>query len=185
MSQYPRELIEYSQELNREMNENIKTLKMLETPYRVNALQSNTDSSTYNQDNNQLNKWMRYSVYSEADDLTQKGAFSRRSIDWMSGEITLRLTGIHPEGKRIKVPDSTILSVMDSVYNNGNLDVEQMRQQVVMYIVEAVKNDFQITENNDKLDIWITKLDMTSGMQKFNDVKLNEKTKTQFYSWNY
>ncbi len=159
---------------------------MVTTPYKVNALLSSTDSvSNYGLDTNNVDSWYRYVAYTSTRDPNYLELFTKVSVDWISLQITLRLQGVHPEGKKIVVPDETILTVLDSFFNKLNLKPEQIREQVVMYIVEQVKNDFQITEQNDKLSAWVMKYDVTTGLRRYSDIKLNEKRGTHFYSWNY
>ena len=112
--------------------------------------------------------------------------FSTPSLNTISNEITKRLKGVHPEGKNIILPNETILSVMEAVHtktSNASLDV--MMEMVVNYIVNQVKTEYQTTEQNNKLSIWVTNLDVTTGMQRFSDVKLNRKTRVNYTAWRY
>ena len=52
--------------------------------------------------------------------------------------------------------------------------------------LNIIKNNVGIVEDtNNKLDIWVTKYDLNSGMQKFNDIKLNNKQRKYGTMWNY
>lgn len=107
------------------------------------------------------------------------------SILHMSKQITKGLAGVHPEGKNIIVPNDTIKSFADSVFLNTTQSVDVMQQMIINYIITTIKSEYEVIENNNKLDIWVTKYDLNSGMQKFNDIKLNNKQRKYGTMWNY
>src|SRR5271156_1033567 len=82
--------------------------------------------------------------------------FSKNNINNISTEITKRLTGVHPKGKNIIVPDQTIMSVMDSIYINTYRDLDIMTMMTIQYLVDYIKDEFETIEKNNKLNIWIT-----------------------------
>ncbi len=152
--------------------------------YQSNILQSNTDSSTkYAIDSVHTNQWYRYPAYTESNQPIYNNFFKQEDIDWMSNQITIRLKGVHPEGKNIVVPDGTILSVADSYYNSGYFVIETLKEQVILYIVAQVKNEFEMTAQNDKLTPWVQKYDLESGLRQFNGIKLNDKKRSHFVHW--
>lgn len=105
--------------------------------------------------------------------------FSRENIDDISNQITTRLEGVHPEGKHIIVPDDTIISIMDSVYTNMYRDMEQLKMIVISTIVEQIKNEFEITTQNNKLNIWKATLYSDElGIQQHEVIKVNRKRPT-------
>jgi hypothetical protein len=165
--------------------ENIRTYDMTVTPYQVNALSSSTDNSDRDVDTNAVNVWYRNVAFTSANDPAYTKLFSQPSVNWMSAQITLRLKGVHPDGKNIVVPDYTILSVADSFYQGTQLTIEMLQEMVILHIVDQIRNDYQLTQQNDKLSIWVTNYNMDSGLRKFNDYKMNEKRGTYFHSWNY
>lgn len=165
------------------MSDTPETLNMIYTPYSVNARSSLTDNYRNADTNSDIN--YRYSAFSYADDSDYKDIFSSQSINWISNQITIRLKGVHPEGKNIVVPDKTILSVLDSFWNKTFKDSQRIREQVVLYIVDYVKNDFQVTEQNDKLSPWVQLYSEDTGLKRFNDIKLAERRPTHYYSWHY
>lgn len=131
-----------------------------------------------------INNSYRYHKYEGRD--RYNTLFSTDSLNTISNEITKRLKGVHPEGKNIILPNETILSVMESVHtktSNASLDV--MMEMVVNYIVNQVKTEYETTEKNNKLSIWVTNLDVTTGMQRFDGVKLNKKTRLNYTRWTY
>jgi hypothetical protein len=167
--------------------ENALSLRMLESPYKVNDLPSETDSSSRAIDTNHISPWYRNVAFTAAQDPDYTNLFSQPSINWISAQITLRLRGVHPEGKDIVVPDYTILSVADSWYNGTQLSIEMLQEMTILHIVDIIKNDYQTMEQNDKLSAWVQLYDMTTGMNKWDKgaIKLNEKRGTSYYSWNY
>ncbi len=111
--------------------------------------------------------------------------FNINSIKFMSQAISQLLHGVHPEGKNIVVPDSTIKSVADSVYQNTWQDVNVMQQMIISIIVDDIKTDYANTTKNNNLSIWVTKYDQDSGLSQFNDVKLNNKMRSPYLQFRY
>lgn len=156
------------------------------TPYKRNTKVSITDNAANGIDNtNVVNFAYRYPIFTGVNSNTYLQLFSDSSVDWMSFQITKRLEGVHPDGKNIVVPKETILSVCDSFYQGTQLTVEMLQEMVVMFIVEQIRNDYQVTKQNDSLSIWVTKYDLESGLKRFNGIKLNEKKRAPYFYWNY
>lgn len=130
------------------------------------------------------NHKLRYSV---AFDAGQRyiSLFHKESIAFMSKMITKLLAGVHPEGKNIIVPNETILSVADSVYQATGQSADIMQQMVINYIVDAVRTEMQTIEKNNKYSIWIQKYDEATGLKQFSDVKTNEKSRSPYFQMRY
>jgi hypothetical protein len=159
-------------------------------PYKFFESKSDSDSaSKFALDfpnNRNVNVSYRYSAFTAAKDPLYTSLYCDSSISWMSNQITARLKGVHPEGKDIVVPAETILSVADSYAHNGKYtDLELIKQQVVMMIVEHVINDFESTKVNNNLSVWNSIFTDDKGLTRKNDIKLNNRRRTPFYSWNY
>lgn len=107
--------------------------------------------------------------------------FSNKSIDFMSRMITLGLTGVHPEGKNIIVPHETIRSVADSVYQATGQPADVMQKMIVSYIIDDIKTEYQNTAKNYSYSAWVQKYDQSTGLRQFDDIKLNNKSKTSGY----
>ena len=103
----------------------------------------------------------------------------------MSAMITHYLKGVHPEGKNITVPEATIKSVADSVFQSTHASVQVMQEMVVNYIVQYIKDEYETTNKNNQLSIWVTKYDQETGLKQFNDVKLNAKGRPSYFQWRY
>jgi hypothetical protein len=167
-------------------NENAKTLSMIETPFKNNTISSYTDNNVYAIDNtNHINVWYRNTAYTASNDPNYTELFSDSNINWMSGQITARLKGVHPEGKNIIVPNKSILGVMDSWYQSTQLTFEMLKEMVILHIVEQITNEYELTAQNSRLSPWVQKYSIDTGLKQFNDIKLNENRGTHFYSWNY
>ena len=111
---------------------------------------------------------------------------SQPSINYMSVQITKKLTGTHPEGKNIIIPDVTIRSVAESMFEANPFAVDILQEMTVNFIVNTVKAEFETTQKNNRLNIWVTNYDVGSGMKKFNDIKLNRKMRTgNNMQWKY
>lgn len=110
---------------------------------------------------------------------------SQASMRLMSTEITRKLTGVHPEGKNIVVPDEMIRSVADSMYENNRMDIKALQEMTINYIVNTIRTEYDVINNNNKLSIWVTKYDIDSGLQRTNGIKLNRKQRNSYYYWKY
>jgi hypothetical protein len=130
-----------------------------------------------------INDNYRYFAWSSGD--RYNALMSNQSVQFMSKLITNGLKGVHPEGKNIIVPEDTIRSVADSIYETSVQSADVMQKMVINYIIGTIKNEYQTIENNNKLDIWVTKYDVESGLQQFNGIKLNNKQRHWGTIWNY
>ncbi len=112
--------------------------------------------------------------------------YSKENVSKISLEITKRLNGVHPEGKNIIIPVYTISSVIDAIYNKTpHAELDVMMEMVINYVVNQVKTDYETTQQNNKLSIWVTNYDVTSGLQRFSAPKLNNKTRLSYTHWTY
>ena len=67
--------------------------------------------------------------------------------------------------------------------SNASLDV--MIEMVINYVVNQIKTEYEVTEKNNKLSIWVSNYTLDTGMQRFSDVKLNRKTRLAYTAWRY
>lgn len=177
--------------------EEIPEWNSIYTPYISNTVSSSTDN--YNMGigtgrekgtglgSENTNRLYRYSAFTSIESDPYKNFFNQGTIDWISEQITNRTLDVHPEGKKIIVPDETIVSIMDSFYNSNNssVDIDRMREQVVLHIAEQISLEFQVIRQNEALTPWVQLYSMDTGLKRFNSVKLNENRRTPFTSWNY
>ncbi len=147
-----------------------------------NVNNETTDAKTYD-GLHSINRNYRYFAWSSGD--RYDALFSDKSIKFMSEFITAQLKGVHPEGKNIIVPEATIRSVADSIYETSQQSADVMQKMVINYITSAIKLEYETIQNNQKLDIWVTKYDLESGLQQFNGYKLNNKQRHWGTVWNY
>lgn len=101
--------------------------------------------------------------------------FSEKNIRYLSQTITEALDGVDPEGRQIVIPDDKICNVLNSVFRSGTRpnigdihtrfiippvqtrnDIMDMNNQTIAIIVDYIKNEIEMTENNKKLTIWNT-----------------------------
>lgn len=111
--------------------------------------------------------------------------FSDRSVAFMSQMITKGLQGVHPEGKNIIVPEATIKSVADSVYQNTGQSAQVMQEMVIAYIVDYIRTEYINTEKNNSYSPWVQKYDQATGLKQFSDVKLNNKGCSPYMQMRY
>ncbi len=129
------------------------------------------------------NRNYRYFGYSGGDRYNE--LFSKSSIQFMSKMITNKLNGIHPQGKKIIVPDETIISVADSVFTTAFANADQMQKMIVNFIVNKIKVEYDTLNYNNSLSVWVLKYDEDSGMKKFDGIKLNNKRRQYHNVWKY
>lgn len=101
--------------------------------------------------------------------------FGKSNVNYISLEITRRLSGVHPEGKNIVVPLDKIVSVMDSFYTSTYRDVDKMTMMTISYIVDYIKSEYEIERQNNNLSIWVINHPPEYGMQRTPKIKLREK----------
>ena len=125
--------------------------------------------------------YTKHVLYNDNNPCIEK-YFSNDTVRIISNKVTQLLMGVHPENKRIIVPDSSIYDVLDSIYQNyrpptgdiyGRYNipsgtttesyVQDMIDQVIEVIVSNVRNEYETVENNSKLSIW------TTVLGEFND----------------
>ena len=111
--------------------------------------------------------------------------FAQSSIDLMSKLITKALAGVHPQGKNIIVPDATIQSVADSIYQNTGQSAQVMQQMVIAYIVESIKTEYANEQKNNAYSPWVQRYDQETGLKQFSDVKLNNKMRSAYMQFRY
>lgn len=153
--------------------------------YNFEDYTSQSDLARYTfSGNKDYNKQYRYRKFQGRD--RYNNLLSQASIVMMSKEITKRLTGVHPEGKNIMVPDETIISVADTIYDNTNhATLEVIQQMIIGMIVNHIQSEYDTIQNNNKLDIWVTNYDGDYGIQRINGIKLNRKQRKTNYGWTY
>jgi hypothetical protein len=153
-------------------------------PYKFEDYTSQSRQSKNFLNLGDINNNYRYHQYEGRD--RYNTLFSTASLNTISNEITKRLKGVHPEGKNIILPDETILSVMESVFTKtSNAELDVMMEMVTNYIVNQVKTEYETTEKNNKLSIWVTQYDITSGLKRFDGIKLNKKQRVGYTRWTY
>jgi hypothetical protein len=153
-------------------------------PYYKVDKDFNQDYSIYKQKANSNNSYqllddmgnahMNYRVpIGYVGDQNYKTFMSDHSVAFMSKMITKYLQGVHPEGKNIIVPETTIRSVADSVFVNDINDAGTMQQMCISLIVNKIKEEYEQINQNNKLSIWVQNYDGAYGIKQFNGVKLN------------
>jgi hypothetical protein len=153
-------------------------------PYKFTDYNSASTSSTnILSDTKDINNKYRYALYTPGQRYNE--LLTNESIKLMSNEITRQLKDVHPDKKNIIVPDSTIYSISDSMFQNNPVDTYVLRRMIVSHIVNSVKNEFEQISNNNKLDIWVTRYDINSGLKRTNNIKLNQKQRSSYSFMKY
>ena len=114
-----------------------------------------------------------YISHYESDQI--KKFFSKDHIDIISRKISQLMMGVHPDKKTIRVPDSTIQSVMYNVYNNNRWNVRDMTDHVIEIITNQIKDEYGQISVNNSLNVWDTIWDGTQGVRQHAPIKLREK----------
>lgn len=154
-------------------------------PYKFeNYTSESRESKLYFKGLGDVNKNFRFAAFSTRqpyDDL-----FAEDTIRFISLSITQKLKGVHPDGKNIIIPNHTIQSVLESMYTNNNrMGNEVLVNMTINHIANSIRTEYETTEKNNKLSAWVTQYDVTTGLQRFSDVKLNNKKRTQYFMWKY
>ena len=154
------------------------------TPYKfTDYINASTSSSKIFKDADFTNYKFRYALYTPGQ--RYEDLLSPESINLMSSQITKQLKGVHPDNKNIVVPNSTIYSFADSMFENNPMDTYVLRRMIVSHIVNSIKNEFEQIQNNNKLSLWITKYDVDSGLKRTNSIKLNQKQRSSYSFMKY
>ena len=111
--------------------------------------------------------------------------FSDKSIRFISDMVTKGLVGVHPEGKNIIVPDNTIRSVCDTIFEGTTANPDVMQKMVISFIINSITTEYETMIKNNKLSIWVTNYTPDTGMQKFDGIKLNKKQRSHSGYWKY
>ena len=144
--------------------------------------------------------------YDKRTDYCIKKYFSKQTREIISHKCTELLQGVHPQGKRILIPDPTICEVMSHIQESyrpstGDIHsryivpsgvgpedyVQNMIDQVIETIVSQVKTQYITEECNRKLTIWTTVLgDFNSeGLRSHAPLKINEDSMPMLFNMNY
>jgi len=137
--------------------------------------------------NNDYNKFVGYEQNPDLNNF-----FTQETVRFISKKVSELLQCVHPENKKIVVPDKNIVAVMNQVYtnfkppigdiysryhiisqNNAQDYTEEMIDQVIEIITTYVRNTMAIEENNSKLTIWTT----VYGDFNAHGLKRNSQTK--------
>ena len=87
-----------------------------------------------------------------------RNLFSEENIEYVSKRCTECLQGVHPEGLKIIIAKPVIINVLDQVFTYyQQATVEPMLEQAIYVIVNDTKNFYETIEQNNKLNIWVTK----------------------------
>ena len=122
----------------------------------------------------------RYALPPDARENTYFNLFSAENFDFMSREITRRLAGVHPLGKNIIVGDDNIMRVLDSFYQGYKKDPEALKMMTIAYIVDYIKDEYQIEQQNNALNAWVMMYPEDSTIRQYAPIKLRERRPTNF-----
>jgi hypothetical protein len=100
-----------------------------------------------------------------------------KTMLYISFEITRRLEGVIP-GRHIVVPDATIVSVMDSLWQNYQDDPYVLTMAVVAYVTQHIRTEFQQERQNNELSIWVQSREGNWGLSRHDQLKLRERRPT-------
>lgn len=128
----------------------------------------------------------RFQIPLEYSNNVYHAFFNKSTITFISNQVTLRLKNVkfdeHGNSQNIIVNDKQILSVMDSIFNNTYKDVDKLIMMTISFIVNKIRDEYEMEEQNNKLNVWIINDESTRHAQ----IKLREKRPTpMIYNWNY
>jgi len=133
--------------------------------------------------------------------------FSKNTIRIISYKVSELLQGVDPKDRKIIVPDETICSVMNDIYDSyrpptGDIYsrytipsgetsesyVQNMIDQVIEVITSDVRNNIGMEECNKKLNIWDTLYGdfNDKGLRQHAPIKVLNKRPSSFqFNMNY
>jgi len=113
--------------------------------------------------------------YTSSDFANIDDLFSEKMIDEISRQVTDALVGVDPQGRKIRISNDRILEVLSNVYQNSTTqnigdihtrfiipqsqprnDPREIVNQTINIIVNAIKTQSEVTENNKTLSVWNT-----------------------------
>jgi hypothetical protein len=115
--------------------------------------------------------------YAIGEQLPETRVFlSNHTLRILSDKITQHLQGVHPEGKAIKIQDEILRDLMRSVYANNYGHIKDMMLQVVATAVQYIRDEFEFTKMNNKLNIDVIRYDQDPrwGLRSHDIVKIHE-----------
>lgn len=104
--------------------------------------------------------------------------FDQTNLDSISAKVTQLLQGVHPEDKRIVVPDTTLNHVMSRVYDDDRGNSRDMTDHVIAIVVDQIRDEFETIAQNNKLSIWTTQYNGdcdSHGLLRHPKIKLRNK----------
>ena len=116
-----------------------------------------------------VNSDYRYTGYTGEDRPEYKSFFNARVVQLISYEITKRLKS--KWNQTITIPKTSILSVMDSVFQNtygAGSDWPTMIEMVINYVVQSINDEREVIEQNNKLSAWVQKYDKDTGLAQLD-----------------
>jgi hypothetical protein len=150
-------------------------------------------------------RYVGYTYNNTTDQCIQK-YFSHETREIISHKVTELLQGVHPQGKKILVPDSIICGVMSHIQETyrpeiGDIHtryvvpsgagpenyVQNMIDQTIETIVSQAKTQYATEECNRKLTAWTTVLGdfNTEGLRSHSKLKIKEDTIPMLFNMNY
>ena len=138
---------------------------------------------------------LRHAGYKD-ENLCIKKYFSENTVRIISNKITDLLMGVDPKNRPIIVPDKSIISVMNEIYNSyrpptgdifsrytvqsGTSEenyIQNMIDQTIEVITSDVRNNLGMEECNRKLTVWTTVYgDFNShGLRQVPPIKIRNK----------
>lgn len=149
--------------------------------------------------NNNLN------IVGYREDNFTRSLFSQYNLDCISKQITQYLKGVDEDGKDIVVSNNIISNVLSSIYNSYypqygdmysrfiipydyNGDFKDIIDRTISVIVQQVRDNILIEQQNKKLTVWTTVLGdfNNQGLRSYAPIKLNERRNTKLlFNMNY
>lgn len=150
--------------------------------------------------------YIKHVGYSESNPCIKK-YFDVQTVRTISQKVTELTMGVNPENRPIIVPNSTICSVMNDIYDSyrpptGDIFsryivptgttsesyVQSMIDQVIEVIVANIRSSLGMEECNSKLSVWTTVYgDFNSnGLRQHAPIKIRNKRPAPFqFNMNY
>lgn len=110
---------------------------------------------------------LQYVGYDEFETRETRELFSRETIDTISDKVTELLAGVHPEGKKIVVPEEAIVHVISRIHDNNFGPAKDIIDNVIGVIVSQIRDEFETIEKNNKLSVWVRQYGSNGNPNEF------------------
>lgn len=160
---------------------------------KLKSLTQTNHSSAYD-DRLDMNQFVGWFTVSDWNPLVQR-LFTKTTVSVIQGKTSEYLSGIQQNGKRIIPSERVVVAALYGIFKNfhpttgdiygkytvtdqiGRDDYSYIVDQTISLLVQGIRDEMGMVENNQKLTIWTTLYgDFNAhGLRQFPPIKINNK----------